>query len=376
MELTHGIRWLCSPFDAVIPFPDASVLQSSAALDEIMETCARVKPPQVGCWRANEEESSAFGAKLMARGFEWGWQPRWLALDLEDDHIGKSSSDVEVHLDTSGCRGTSKLPYFSQFEAGLVGNLVHSQPPNTWRFIVMDDRRVVGHAVAHIAAPAPHVVGIYSVGVDEEYRNRGIGRAVTLACAEQGSQMGCRYAVLNASNPFYEKFGFRTLGHGQTWWMHANERGYICSPTAVAFAEAVAAGDLATLAAFADEQELLTQPLRCGLTAVGLAAHFAQQECGEWLVNHGGTCDILALWDLQLLDKISEMLHSNTVCLNEKQGRSGATLLHYAVLRNDIGLVRLLLSTNPDLTITDDEAHSTPLGWAYYFQRHEIAELI
>jgi ankyrin repeat protein len=103
---------------------------------------------------------------------------------------------------------------------------------------------------------------------------------------------------------------------------------------------------------------------------------FAQQECGEWLVNNGAINVLPALWDLKLVEKSREMLNADLGCVNEKHGRSGATLLHFAVLRNQPELARLLLAAHPDLTITDDEAHSTPLGWAYYFQRHEIAELI
>ncbi len=374
--VTRGIRWLCSPADATIPFPDANSIQADTALEEIMETCNRVMPTQIACWTATDTQSTVIGTKLMARGFEWGWQPRWMVLDLPSDFSEKPLGGVYVHLEGLEIQGNSKLPYFNDHEEKILAKLVSQCPQNTWRFVATEGTRVVGHAVAHVATSSPQVVGIYSVGVDEEYRARGIGRALTLACAEQGTKLGCQYAMLNAANPFYEKFGFRTLGYGQTWWMHAEERGYVCDRRAVKFAEAVATGDLVAVAEFAVDVELFTQPLRCGLNAVGLAAQFSQKQCGEWLVNNGANYDILALWDLELVERIREMLHVNPGCVNQKVGRSGATPLHLAVMRNQTELARLLLAANPDLTITDDEAHSTPLGWATYFQRHDIAELI
>jgi hypothetical protein len=47
------------------------------ALERVDELALRT----VSCWSLDEDE--ALGTLLIARGFEWGWQPWWMALDLD-----------------------------------------------------------------------------------------------------------------------------------------------------------------------------------------------------------------------------------------------------------------------------------------------------
>jgi ankyrin repeat protein len=62
--------------------------------------------------------------------------------------------------------------------------------------------------------------------------------------------------------------------------------------------------------------------------------------------------------------------------VNQRIGLEGATPLHLAVRRNDLELLRLLLSACPDLEIRDDAFRSTPLGWAKYLGRAEMIALL
>ncbi len=371
-----GIPWLCSASEAIIPFPSNSALNSNQWLASVLQRCETERTSQISCWSATENDSEKLGAILMSHGFEWGWRPTWMALNLVQLPVDQLSDDVQIFMDDSGNTGDPQLPYFNKTEAKILGTLLKSRPSHTRRFIAKSKGQVIAHAIAHQAANTPVVIGIYSVGVLPQYRNRGIGRAITLACAKHGRTQGCLYAVLNAANEFYKGFGFETQGLGQTWWMHGSVGSYITSPKAIDFANAIATGSLSALDTFRSEQELLTQPLRCGVTALELAAQFKQSSCGEWLLDHGAQPSILALWDLGLRTRLQELLNADPNRVNQKLGRSGATPLHLAILRNDTALAKMLLQALPDLTTTDDEAQSTPLGWARYFKRDEIAALI
>jgi GNAT superfamily N-acetyltransferase len=58
------------------------------------------------------------------------------------------------------------------------------------------------------------VAGVYWIGVIEEFRRRGIGRAMSRAVLRAGRDAGCRVGVLQASEmgyPLYEEMGFETI---------------------------------------------------------------------------------------------------------------------------------------------------------------------
>ena len=53
----------------------------------------------VGCWVTGLEPAGELAARLVARGFEWGWQPHWMALDL--DRLPLEETDARVALVTA-----------------------------------------------------------------------------------------------------------------------------------------------------------------------------------------------------------------------------------------------------------------------------------
>ncbi|MFC7192206.1 GNAT family N-acetyltransferase [Halocatena marina] len=58
-----------------------------------------------------------------------------------------------------------------------------------------------------------HVAGVYSIGVVEEFRRRGIGKAMSWEVLRAGREAGCQVGVLQSSemgSPLYEKMGFET----------------------------------------------------------------------------------------------------------------------------------------------------------------------
>ncbi len=58
------------------------------------------------------------------------------------------------------------------------------------------------------------VAGLYSIGVREPFRRRGIGEAMSRAVLRAGREAGCRVGVLQSSEmgyPLYERMGFETV---------------------------------------------------------------------------------------------------------------------------------------------------------------------
>jgi ribosomal protein S18 acetylase RimI-like enzyme len=59
------------------------------------------------------------------------------------------------------------------------------------------------------------VAGIYSVGTYPEFRNRGLGAAITIAALQAGRTAGCHTAILQSSKAgfrLYERLGFTECG--------------------------------------------------------------------------------------------------------------------------------------------------------------------
>jgi ribosomal protein S18 acetylase RimI-like enzyme len=62
------------------------------------------------------------------------------------------------------------------------------------------------------------------MGVLPRARRRGYGRALTLAALARARQAGCTSVTLNATAEvelLYCSVGFRSFGHGMTWWLFA-----------------------------------------------------------------------------------------------------------------------------------------------------------
>lgn len=59
-----------------------------------------------------------------------------------------------------------------------------------------------------------HVAGVYSIGVRERFRRRGLGAAISGAVLAAGRESGCSIGVLQASpmgEPVYDRMGFETV---------------------------------------------------------------------------------------------------------------------------------------------------------------------
>jgi predicted N-acetyltransferase YhbS len=338
----------------------------------------------VACWSLEPPQPRDLGARLVARGFEWGWQPHWMALDLERlrvDHPVPPDLRIEP-VEDEGRWNVEDLPYYYRTGAARMQALRQARPQRVWHFAAWLDGRVVGQSVMFLSTGRLGVAGIYSCGVVPSVRGQGIGTAVTGAACRQARAVGCRWALLNATGmgePVYRRLGFESLGYGQTWWLH---RHVLEAPPPtqmqIALAEAVGRGDIAALEALAPRLSPaeLDAPLPAGVTPMQLAVTTRQPRSAQWLERQGAALDVISAWDLGWKERVPELLARSPELVNRRSGGWGATPLHTAAERGDAELARVLLAAHPDLEIQDTQFHSTPLGWARHLKRVEIVALI
>jgi GNAT superfamily N-acetyltransferase len=208
----HGLTWTVpSPGDgATLLFPRAA---SRPALDAVLESAREHRAIGVGCWASGLDPIDALGERLVDRGFEWGWQPHWMAIDLAC--LAIEENDARVSL-------VERVPEYGDYGTALMA-LARARPRRSWHAIARVGGSYAGHAWAHLIGGRLGSAGIYDVDVLPDHRRRGLGRALTLAVCRAAADAGARVATLNATGEgelLYRALGFRSLGLGQTWWLH------------------------------------------------------------------------------------------------------------------------------------------------------------
>jgi ribosomal protein S18 acetylase RimI-like enzyme len=375
--------------EVFVTFPRLPAADAGARLDAVLAYCRARPLSQAGCWSLLPATPRDLGARLLARGFEWGWQPHWMAIDLRAlpevpappgvtvapaaEEVWDQHPHLAYHPDTN--------PFWREalrreYALGRAG------PGAAQHFAAWHDGRPAGGSLVYLSRGRLGVAGIYQVGVPPALRNRGIGKAVTLAACRHAAQLGYRFAVLNATplgEPAYRRLGFRSLGYGQTWWLHraALERP-APSPLQVAFVEALGRGDMAALNELrpALPPGALDEPLPCGITPLALAVTVGKNASAEWLIAQGAAPDVLALWDLGWASRLPALLNAHPEAVSRRAGAMGATPLHHAALRGDKALVALLLAHGADASLADHTSTSPPAGWARHAGHADVAALI
>ena len=223
------------------------------------------------------------------------------------------------------------------------------------------------------------MAGLYNVEVLPEARNQGIGRAISRAACQHARALNCRYVLLNAATHIYERLGFVSLSHGQTWWMFRPALDAPPpTPGTIAFIEAIGRGDTDALTALPANEvpSDLDAPLLCKMAPLEVAACLAQPDAAQWLLDRGASPDIIPLCELGWRERVPALLAAHPELANRRLGEQATTPLHEAVARNDIALARLLLSADPDLSLEDAQFHATALGWAHHFKREAFITLL
>lgn len=377
----EGVVWTYDRNKSNIAFPQLLRENATAMLDEIMGYYRAKKAGGIGCWSLHPLPYRAMGVKLLARGFQPGWQPNWMAIDLNCINVNYPiPAGLEIAIDDitdTGC--VAELPYGG--ENGAVGpKVIENYPERACRFIARLNGEVVGQSCVFYTGGQTPTAGLYEVGVVPAARNKGIGKAVVAAACQHAKNRGYQYATLNGTGKkMYEDVGFEHIGYGRTWWI-VNDK-YLTNPPPaklVLLAEAVGYGreDLLADRGRNFTTDELNEPMVNNMTLMQLAAHCGKPVSGEWLISRGAAYTALDAWKLGMKERAEAFLRTNPAEVNRRYEEGGLTLLHIAAQHNDMELAQLALSAHADLTVKDKWYQSTPLGWAYYFERGEIAELI
>lgn len=384
-KTTEGLIWTYSGPDksSNISFPSLTEANAAEKLDELMNWYRAHPPKNAGCWSLDPSQPADLGIRLLARGFQPGWCPCWMSLDLEKintDHPVPAGLEVKAdnHTDTSDME---QLPYAGN-NGAVSPVIVQTDPEHTQRFIATMNGEVVGQSCVFLTTGEYGVAGLYNVGVIPKDRNKGIGKALVLAACLYAKEKGYRYSILNATydgKRIYTQVGFQWINDGLTWWLMSKK--YITDPPLskqVALAEAIGTGDKAALDKFANQFTAtdLDTPITNGMTLMQLATHCKQPASAEWLLAQGATYSILDAWDMGWKDRAKNLLQENPALINQLYDEYQGTLLHVAAARNDVELAKLALTANPDFTIRDKTYDGTALGWAEYLNAKEVAELI
>lgn len=222
-----GVTWTYAGAqgEAMILFPHLAEAEADECLDAIT-SYYRAHPPEslVGCWSLVPSHPIDLGDRLLARGFQLGWEPCWMWLDLRNariHHPYPKGLQIETVVDEVDW-DVEDLPYYESGDAALRYTLTHIHPQQVWHFAARLDGKLVGHSTLCLTSGPLGVVGLYDVGVVPSARNRGIGKAITLAACLHARSMGGRHVLLNATGKrMYEQLGFENIGWGMTWWLDA-----------------------------------------------------------------------------------------------------------------------------------------------------------
>ncbi|WP_431215795.1 GNAT family N-acetyltransferase [Puia sp. P3] len=382
---TDGLCWTSgnAQSPSMVAFPQLTEANAGQQLDELMDFYRKFPPKGAGCWSLDPASPPDLGIRLLARGFQPGWRPRWMGLDLNEvrtDHPFPRGLTIVTDNQIS-LTDVKNLPYAHV----IVPAASTTDMPGQWmRFVASLHGKVVGHSVVFLTSGDLGAAGIYHVGVVPRHRKKGIGKAVTLAACLYARDQGYRYAVLNSTSAgqrTYEQLGFSVIRDGWTWWLITDR--YLSrppSPPDVQLAEAVGRGDRQSLDALRPQLQMtsryLNRELSNGLTLMELAVHCRQPSAAEWLVGAGANYTVLDAWDLGWLDRARQMLQKDPSSVNRSYGEWNKTLLHFAAERNDADLTRLALTARPDLRMKDSAYQSTALEWARHLGHTHIMELL
>jgi ribosomal protein S18 acetylase RimI-like enzyme len=323
VERVDGIELVVNRGVGAIPFPArrtrAAVAHAveRAGVARAVERAGELRLSTVSCWSLTEDK--ALGTVLIARGFEWGWQPWWMALELTRVDGEEPRHRVEVR------------------RRGAIRSAA-----------VRDGDRNAGHVLVN---PWRGIAGLYDMEVRPEYRRRGIGRSLVLGACQVAREAGCTHAVLNATPEgelLYRTVGFERLGEGRTWWRHPGER---TTPRQQELVEAIGFGDLERLEALDPTRTELGSPIGGAGPPLVITVLTEQPAVAEWILTRRP-------------DLVSSDL-----------GSRGYTLLHAAAEWDAPEVAAVATARGADPTIRDGTHNGTPLGWAEHFGRDWAAML-
>ena len=287
-----GATWIYTPHKAQveIAFPRLKKETARQTIDRIVRSCRRRSLKRLACWSLSPSQPRDLGALLVARGFGWGWRPRWMWLDLarmNTDYSKPRGLKIDIAGDDD-VWDIDDLPYYNRKEAEGWRILNHASPRRAWQFIASIKGEVVEQTKLNLTTGSLGIAGIYNVGVRRSFRNLGIGKAVLIAALQYAKDQGCAHAMLNGTGErVYRQIGFELIGYGQTWGCKEALHTRLPTRNQIAFFEAIGRSDIQTLDQLASKMpsKTLNKPLVSGMTPMKLAVEMEQKASARWLVE-------------------------------------------------------------------------------------------
>lgn len=361
--------------------PDAP----SDCLDRALDWLSSSGCGDVLIWSAHPNHP--LDRQLRARGAGGSFQPHWMWRSLARP-VPPPANPPKIHLslatsdDLADLLAAQGVPYAQDDQLQTMLRLASA--PTADRLVgvivareshLLRRSRVVGiTAINVIEWEGKRTAGLFNLGVHPDMRGRGIGTALTLSALAFAQQHGACAMGLNATpdgERVYRNLGFRSIGHGQTWFMPAARLRHRPACDLVIQAEALAMGDIARVDSTISHIGLMPN----GETPIAFAAHFRQTDTARWLLGNDASADIMSLWKLGLRDEAIALM-TDPAAITRIAGPNATTPLHDAVELGDLELVRHLIAAGADLTARDRQYHATPLDWARVLNRPEIAALL
>ncbi|MGN6486074.1 MAG: GNAT family N-acetyltransferase, partial [Thermomicrobiales bacterium] len=296
---------------AASPLPDLA-----PALDRVLGWLRTRGSGDVLAWAATPRPDLEIA--LLARGARDSFAPHWMWKPLDRPIPAFTPpSHIEIRLATPADRAdilaNTGIPYLDadQLTTMLALGEQSATGGPVVRVVIARESgilrrsRVIGVGAVNLDAREA-AANLFNLGVDPDARGRGIGTALTLAALAVARQDGAVGLGLNATpdgERVYRKLGFRTIGAGQTWFLSAARLRHLPDAATIAFAEALAQGDLAMLDPGLADPPMLPN----GESPVVFAARFVASGRADavirWLIRRGATPDIVALWTVGLRDE-------------------------------------------------------------------------
>jgi predicted N-acetyltransferase YhbS len=356
---------LCTTSQCTIPSEKS--VEDDQVLELIMDWYRTHRHNGAIIWFLHPKAPVHLDARFYARGVCPNWEPHWMWCDLMDMKQAENPSDrfkIRVEAENVSASAPDK-----------GGSLV-------WNISAIREKECLGHCTLNVTTGEHGVGGLFDMYVNPEERRQGIGSALTQTTCEIAIKLGCHHVMVNATDAgrtIYQRIGFQSIGMGRTWFLRDSVL-ELAPPSnkQVKFLEAVGRGDINVLNGMKEDiaLEQLSEETINRETPLEIAVHCKQPASAEWLIEHGAVPDIMSLWNLDWTDRIPALLASYPEMARRKAGRWMATPLHYAIERNDIRMVKLLMSVPNDLECKDEVFKSTPLEWAKRLKRGEIVAIL
>jgi len=120
---------------SMIAFPSLHEDAADGQLDEMIAWYGEHPTRGLGCWSLDPPRPADLGIKLKARGFQDGWRPCWMALDLQQVGLGNDLEGKDRrHGKDKGYAASARSAAMPIPRRNISTSTASSRAPRRWRF--------------------------------------------------------------------------------------------------------------------------------------------------------------------------------------------------------------------------------------------------